>query len=306
MQQERGSALLITMVVITVAGTLALASLQFTLSTFRQLARLDDAQHALSAAHSGLEDALLRWRFSKNAQVPAPSQACPNAPTANSNLYTRINLSGTVEPIECVAISEPPRASNNLVYDLKISHRLEPGVQECVGDAPSPPAKPDDICLRTETPFALAQDTPIEYSLESLSSSFINIDWQFSNDNLIGVNRQIELISLADTCPLDGVCNRAVVTGQDGIVNSYSFDLRGGTTLRFKAIGRNVAWYVLSSQDTDDQLDTRFTNIEVVGYFGGTKKKLRLILDRLTGSALPLYDYVLFSGEGSIDKTSAR
>ena len=45
------------------------------------------------------------------------------------------------------------------------------------------------------------------------------------------------------------------------------------------------------------KIDSRYTYIEATGYFGGAKRKLKISIDRATGSMLTPYDFLLYSNE---------
>src|SRR3990167_9958931 len=67
---QQGSALLITMIVIAVVGSIAFAIGASTITAFRQQTQIEDSLNAYAAATAGLEDGLLRWRFDKDTETP--------------------------------------------------------------------------------------------------------------------------------------------------------------------------------------------------------------------------------------------
>jgi len=58
------------MIVITILGTIAFAIGASTVSSLRRQSQIEDSQNAYQAAVSGLEDGLLRFRYSKDTETP--------------------------------------------------------------------------------------------------------------------------------------------------------------------------------------------------------------------------------------------
>jgi len=113
--------------------------------------------------------------------------------------------------------------------------------------------------------------------------------------------QQVEII------PIDA--NYApIATGKhlsESTQKSWNIDITGAKRVRIKPWGGDLESYTLTyqsnSEERKEKLDSRYTIIESTGYFGNTKRKLQVKIDRHSGQLLGLYDFVLYSGEGSIE-----
>lgn len=310
-QAQKGNALLIVLVVIAVISTLGLSVIQFAIFSSRSVIRTEDSINSYLIATSALEDGLLRWKFDRDIEAPVPGTNCSTVPFENSNFFDRINL--TTRQIEkCFNTASSPPPSDQMVYDIKVFHRLAPGKKECVGNLRSGQVNlsSEDSCIPVKLGTALSQDQAVEYDIKNITDS-IDINWKFGPQ---GPRNKVllEVVSLGANCSFrDKICNKKsfrliassgnpVSCNQMTRVCSATFYKDQGDTLRIKPFGAKLDYYIISSNNRSDSLDTRFTEMDVTGYYGGVKRRLRLKLDRLTGQALPLYDFALFSGESDI------
>lgn len=302
MQKEAGNALLITMVVITVVGSVGFGVSRIAISALRQQNRLEDSANAYQAAMAGIEDGLLRWRFNKNTEVPARGSGadCPGSPTTTSQLYTRINLS-TTDPAKqvkhCIDPSQEPTPSpNEIVYDLKLHYRKDPGEPERVESTTSPTGKIP----------ALKRDEIIEYNVEGVPTDNGGLKLSLKPEGENAIDGDIVEVIGLEGSGYKRVFLRNEIDNMRG--NPQRLRLTPETSsIRLKYQGQDVDWYELqpppptSPEDTRSAIDSRISTVEATGYFGTTKRKLKLSLDRKTGSLLSLFDYALFSGESGIE-----
>lgn len=299
MKPEAGNALLITMVVITVIGTVGFGVSRIALSSLRNQNRLEDSASAYQAASAGIEDALLRWRFNKHVELPAVGSisGCTQSPNASSSAYTRVNLTrGTIDA--CINPDEvvPPNV-NEIAYDLKISFKRAPGEPEIV----------DSLLLSSgQSVPGLARDEVAEYSVKDIVAQGGDIKLQIVPEVTSLVNNLLEIIMLDDHGAQTG---KRLVTGAElSAMVSMPSPVRivaGTSLIRLKYYGQDLRGYTvyppesLGTSGEGAVIDSRITNIESIGYFGGTKRKLQLSLDRFSGSTLQMFDFVLFSSGGS-------
>lgn len=281
MHNQRGAALLITLVLIAVIGSVAFSAGRLALSNFRQVAHLEDSLNAYTAASSGIEDALLRWRFDKNTQTPSGCTGSSQIPTDETILVTRVTLNATSQPVSnCfnpTSQSSQPDPSS-IAYDLKIFHRLAPGVAEIVETSGATPA--------------LRQDQAAEYDISDLSAS-ITVHWDAATTTNPPSQVRLEVSSIATDGSI--VDKDLVASGNSRVIRTNN----NASLLRLRPYGADVDNYTITGAPTDS-LSSRFTVMESTGYFGDAKRKLKLRLDRLSGSILEQYDFVLFSGSGSV------
>lgn len=296
MAHERGAALLITLVLITVIGSIAFGVGRSTLTNFRLITRLEDSLNAYQAAQAGIEDGLLRFRFSKNSEVPTncPSSN-PKLPTTATTWFSRVNV--TTGVVSCVDLDpefpliESP-GPTDIVYDLKMHFKKDPGVSECLSTSVSPGC----VSLPSGQP-ALAKDTSIEYNVNGLTSLRITTTFDPQETTPTG-QRKLEVIMLsADGSAID----RELYDAPGGLIVNQPLQLSGKNieTIRLRAFGRDVHRYEIQPA-ANESLDSRITVIESTGYFGVSKRKLRLEFDRLSGTAFELFDFVLYAGSSGI------
>ena len=316
MISQRGSALLITLVLITVIGSIAFGVGKTTLSNFRQVSRLEDSLNAYQAAQAGIEDGLARFRYvGKNAEAPSTT-VCPglSSPTATTQAFSRTDLTANT-PASCLPTFSPPTNPSAIVYDLKMYYKKDVGQDECIVSggtviSPMDPNTKDCVDAPASQP-ALARDTAVEYDIGSLNGDSLTLDADFvalpspptpTNPD----QRFLEVTALDDTgnpVAAGGTQFPILIpssrTGQNISSLTTSILLNSSAkTLRFRPFGADLSRYQLHSPN--HSLDSRITHIESIGYFGASKRKLNLTLDRLSGSIYEVFDFVLFSGNGSI------
>lgn len=313
-QKEQGSALLIVMVVVSVVATLSLTIIQLTLMSSRSVLLTEDGINAQIVAMAGIEDGLLRWKFNRNAEAPQknPQNDCTDYPHDGSDKFDRIILGADSDEgsnsKQCISQDRNPPSSSQMAYDIKMYHRLPPGTVECVGTVPSHIFGEDVACMNLDV--ALERDRTAEYTLEGLTSSNLMLYWKLdpilSPENIV-----LEVISLRDERGDTVVSSKANYALSNNPSNNLtcdasrecraSFNIDNGDILRIKPFGADLIYYAIEAGAAGDSLDTRFTTMDVTGYYGGVQRRLTLKLDRLTGQALPIYDFALFaSGPGGI------
>lgn len=298
MVHERGAALLITLVLITVIGSIAFGVGRSSLTNFRLITRLEDSLNAYQAAQAGIEDSLLRFRFSKNSELPA---ACPSAtnqevPTKSTNWFERVNV--TTGARECVDLDPdlpvPTPNSSDIVYDLKMYYRKDAGRSECVVSSPTT----EEGCL--QLPIALAKDATVEYSVQGMTSLTLTATFE-SQDTTPPGQRKIEVLLVS---PDGQSLGSELYDAPGGQVTAQPIPLSGQavSAIRIRPFGKNLVRYELQPR-AGESIDSRVTTIESVGYFGVSKRKLTLTLDRTTGTIFELFDFVLFAGSSGISPT---
>jgi len=268
------------MVVIAVLGSLSFSIGRVSLARFTQVARLEDSLNAYQAASAGIEDGLLRFRFSNTVQAPL---ACPTAdsPTTSTQFFVRTDIA-TGQTTTCVdsTSSAPPVADT--VYDMKVYHTLDQGVAEIQATVTN---------ARGTFP-ALKQDQSVEYDVSNTQDT-VQVSWVFANP---GALNALEIIPLDQSGSVVRSEKRFIRGSASG---NTSIKVTGVSTLRIRPFGSDLKRYTLTPA-AGQSISSRDTYIESTGYFGRSKRKLKITLDRLSGSIQELYDFVLFSGSGNI------
>jgi hypothetical protein len=292
---ERGNALLITLVVVTLIGVIGLSSAQLALSSLKRQARLEDSAAAYQVALAGIEDGLLRWRHNRDVEAPTGG-TCIEAPTVRTNYVERVVLAdGATVTTPCVDVLTSPRPdSATPTYDLKIWYMHPPGVLEDVRTV----ARSDGSSVP-----ALKQDATVEYRLRDAARGSVRIGVRPSS--LSSVNHVIDLLGLrgdvlVDKQPIrlpnaDGYELNSDASTPSGVVQFTGEPDR----LRLKFFGSDLARYAIYPGE-GGQISSRYTTIESTGYYGGVKRRLVAQLDRFGNALYAPFDFVLFAGDGDI------
>jgi len=190
-----------------------------------------------------------------------------------------------------------PSSPDDIVYDLKMFYKKDINQHECITIAEVLPQDPPG-CIRTSQSAALNQDTAIEYDVRNIPN--LSLKAKFSSPNL---SNAIEVISIGTTAvngvPVDQILGQSLLRPNGDTVDSNPSTFSPeAERIRLRAFGSSLAMYDLSAPGKT--LDSRITIVESIGYFGVSKRKLTLTLDRLTGTVSEVFDFVLFSGNGPI------
>lgn len=298
---ERGNALLITLVVVTLIGVIGLSSAQLALASLKRQARLEDSTAAYQVALAGIEDGLLRWRHNRDVETPTGG-ACIEAPTVRTNYVERVVLAeGATATRPCVdVLTSPTPDSATPTYDLKIWYMHPPGTAEDVRTV----ARSDGSSVP-----ALKQDATVEYRLRDAATSSLRLGVRPSS--LGAVNHVIDLLGLKGDVLVEKQPIR--LPSASSVPSAIGYELSDDTStpngavqfvgepdrLRLKFFGADLARYAIDPGQ-GGQISSRYTTIESTGYYGGVKRKLVVQLDRFGNALYAPFDFVLFAGDGDI------
>ncbi len=300
--KNQGSALIITMLLVMVVSAIGLGSARLTLSEVNQSRKLEDSTGAYYAAYSGIEHGLLLFRFNHNIQLSNLCQDpsnCHEIPTA---------LTGAPAPF---TYNNDPDAR----YELKIYHKNGTNTEtvNTVGDTP-----------------ALGQDQVVEYSLvdpseeigENCDSAFKTcpmngpffLKWSYTNTNpTLTQQDQMRLEYVAYDDNHEVIAGKGLFKYSDFLAltaSGYNLTnapsggygtMSNATRIRIMSYGGDLSSYSISTGANGELMDSRYTTIESTGYYGSTKRKLQVQVDRQTGTLLRTFDFVLYSGMGDIN-----
>lgn len=273
---NRGSALIITLLLITIVAAMVFSVGKLATSELKLSTQLEESDLAYYAAESGIEAGLLMLRFSHNVEIPTGA--------------TLSTTSGLMEKT----------MGDGQSFHLKIYHRNDTGF-ECVPkeacDANGEWDSDFSYDPLTDTP-ALAKDQVWEYDIRNPDGSIqnnLNIEWEYETTGATNTeNQRMEII------PIDAG-GEPIAAGKYlslSTQTSLPIDTTNASKLRIKPWGGNLVKYKLTSGDSDAKLDSRYTTIESTGYFGKTKRKMQVTIDRASGTLLGLHDFVIFGSSG--------
>lgn len=323
-QLNRGAALLITLVVVTVLGAITFSINRMVISEIKQITRLEDSEMAYQAAESGIEAGLLLYRYNKEVEVPS---GIPGGMDEKQYYAMRVNVTEGKLEFDNLDINANLASfdKNKSYYDLRIWHKNyinEDGnsVEEVTSNScqkvtdangvssypiycvPDNPAETNG----TQSIPALAKDGSVEYNINKLDGK-IYLKWGYMNTT--PTRPQKDQMRLEYTAyDVDGqiaengkgkelfVYNDASMS-QPG--NVISLNTTNAQDLRIKSWGGDLDNYKMILTSSNAKLDSRYTYIESTGYYASSKRKLKVKIDRQTGSIVSTYDFVLLS-PGSI------
>lgn len=289
----RGSALLIVLLLITVLATIALGVGQLTLAEVKMQTGMEDAAIAYHAAEAGIEDGLLRWRYDRNVETPANHSANPPViPSEDTKDVIRVDVSendttspnkafiGKVNPAD-TGVVEPTHS----YYDLKIWYR-----DDVVGNY-------DNFTTPGGDEKRLAADEALELTAPNDLNFTFSLKFVFDGtaaDHLLSIRAFDSAGASVNVAECGGICTANRINGINLTVSQ-----RGKIIIK---PWRNGVRYAMKAKEPAGRnlLDTGTTYIESIGYFGSAKRKLVAKIDRKSGTLLGIYDFVLYSGTGSI------
>lgn len=315
-QLNRGAALLITLVVVTVLGAITFSINRMVISEIKQITRLEDSEIAYQAAESGIEAGLLLYRYNRDVEVPS---GITGGMDASINKVMRVNVTDG----ELIAKNlENPDTDANLMdltkikqyYDLRIWHRnkIADGKSEekvptdgvpikCVKDDQGETAeycRDDQITGESVIP-ALPQDGTVEYDVKGVEGD-ITLTWDYlkmpSRTERVQYNLEVIPIKEDGTVDLE---KKQFFNYNDRI--GVSGDFTNLSKIRIESYGGDLKTYSLSTENTgaNTKLDSRYTYLESTGYYGGSKRKIKVKIDRQSGSIFGVYNFVILT-EGDI------
>ena len=326
--KQSGAALIITILLVTVLATIAFSASRLTISELVQTTQLEESEGAYFAAEACVETGLLLYRYNRNAEVPTVADGM----SEDRKEYIYFNVTDGKQ----IAKTEfDNRQAGKSYCALRMWHRHNAGEQEKVTTATCneqkfqadlcmvvPAEKINEICgtdykkcyQDPDNPNnyyilpALKQGEVIDYDvatgLEENSSSrvdSINLTWEYLEEpQSFEEQNNFQLLYL----PIDE--NGEVIMEGDQKKELFTYDwhsygvskdLTGVQKIRLKPFGGSLQSYTITTDNPSAKLDSRYTHIESTGYYGGTKRKLKSILDRRTKSLLSIYDFLIYSSK---------
>ena len=188
-----------------------------------------------------------------------------------------VEFSSTCTVPDCTTANQPTVSSgdpyeftldtiSNVKYNLKIWHRNDAGQPE-IG--------------------TLLQDQTIEYDTTGLLGSLA-----ITCTGCNGESDSLEYTTYTES-DIDG---KGLITSNTTVPSlTTSLDIK----LRLRSWGSTPKQYTIVSSNSSDKLDSKATNIDSTGEAGTTNRKMDITIDRISGAALSLSDFVLF-GESEI------
>ena len=297
-KKSSGSALIITLLVVTVLIAIGFSTSRLTISEITQSTQLEDSEIAYQAAEAGVEMGLLLYRYDRDAQVPSD---IIEGVTADTTEYLRYDITEGQE-----ISSDDTMQTTNSYFDLLMYHKNNGNIETvslrscdkrlydaglCVQVDACPVSIEKEIsCYENEDGNlfvvpALMQDQAVEYNTDGVSS--MTLSYKYLDNETQATSEQKVLVIIIPESDSESPQNIIVQSGD-------LIDTANASKIRIKPFGASLDSYILETTDNIN-LDSRYTIIESTGYFNNTKRKLKVELDRATGSILSPYDFTIYS-----------
>ncbi|EKD56539.1 MAG: hypothetical protein ACD_58C00151G0001 [uncultured bacterium] len=318
-QSNVGAALVITLIVVTVISAIVFSVSRMLVSEVKQITRLEDSEMAYQAAESGIEAGLLLYRYNKNIEVPADVTGGMDEKVTKA---MRVNVTdGKLESNNLdINANLADIIKSKSYYDLRIWHKNYNKDGVSVEEVNSDPcAQVTDVngvksypvyCVpdypgeasSTQSIPALAKDGSVEYNINKLDGK-IYLKWGYTNVSPSRSEKdqmRLEYTAYdADGQIVENGNGKKLFTYFEATLSQGSNGIPLTTTnaqdLRIKSWGGDLDNYKMTLTSPNEKLDSRYTYIESTGYYASSKRKLKVKIDRQTGSIVSTYDFVLLS-----------
>jgi len=300
--QRRGSALVFVLIIIAGIVTVTIGTQRLSLVQFNQATREEDNLFAYYAAKAGLEDGLLRFRYQRDVE------------TSVDKVF-RFDVTGGVAAgeVNVGAINQGnPQGfdyeTNHQYYDLSIDFR-----DKAIGTFNLNEFGDNKTLVEGDELQLTGFPNPTNYQ----NSIYLRYAFEFVGENCNdrGAFVQIEQISdVNGSTVLAQHQARIPLVGArvDSSESSQNLEIKTNTSyatyvrLRPYHCGVKYAFAATTTpngpgnEPNDPEFDSLLTKITATGYYGKAKRTLQAQVDRKSGTLLNIYDFSLYSGEGSI------
>lgn len=318
--EERGSALIMVMLVIAGITTIVFATQRIALVQFSQSVREEDNLTAYYAAKAGIEDGLARYHFDKNTQTGLDS-------------IFRFDLTAGVAPDKLNSVpyeipsNTPITADLNgedfspkhQYYDLAITYKT-PRIN-VINDDNGSLNFPSDT---TKSRIVKDESLVLTGFPSSTDVYFLRYAFKFDQGSCSAADLSQAKITLQQTVTtLNGSVSSQVLVEYSSSLPGLIYDSyfqgvnlpiqTGGalvSSIRIRTYYCNVQYAFATAKDISGlgvgnnagpEFDGLTTEILSTGYYGGAKRTLVAAVDRQTGNLIGIFDYLLYSG-GNISR----
>lgn len=297
--KARGSALIIAFLLIAAVGSASLVIGRLFLVDQSVSQVYEDSIVAYYAAESGIEEALLRYRYDNNVQVPS-----------NQRLVVRSNLADSVASISNPTNAIPIEADQR--YDLKVSSYGNYFGEDPDGDGVVNLTDPNDY-------YKIPQDEAIKVDITNIVEerkdfnlyvklpsgtnkrmAFIEVKIvgkEVPGGNLKEYKKALIFQSGHDIVSGNSKTMTYVPTNRNFALSSLKSIIVGASSLveaelSIKPLYSDI--FVVLQPQTGSSIAQSHTLIKSTGYYGRNSRTLSAKIDRQNGTVYDLFDYVLY------------
>ncbi len=313
---QRGVALIITILLSSIMLTSVGIFAKEMAEEARNSARLDNSLIAYYAAEAGLEDALLAWRYDKDAEISADDDNTPSVDVTEKTIGTprcvSLETNETLtDPGICSSLTANFANFNNRHYALRMWYKTN--------EIKDYKLNRDDV-LEIEVPN-LTGELDLRWSNgggsiplfgPGKSGYSMEITAYDENGEIIDKGKSFTIPGETSPPPKSTLSISNLGTGRKivrikpwytkvvsnptdprsegcSVLNANTDPQCAGTTY-----SGTPSVLINASSDTD-LMTTPVTHIESVGYYGGVARKISVDLDRTTGKIIGMLDYAIYS-----------
>lgn len=286
-RDRQGSALIITILIVSVISSISFMVSALAISEFRKAGTLQDSIAAYYAAESGIEQGLLQYRLWHDAEL------------SEETTQSAVTNTARVSPTETVGTPQkvPLAANSSSTYAVKMWFK-----GSAIGTVDTS-GKPVVGAVSRQ----IVRDSALQ--IAGLGAKRLQLAWQAINPNTVarpGFDAKyfVEVIATG----LKGgqqQTERTVIKDLDKGTQPYPvvFGLDTVQTIRVKPWDMSAVKYSLTLQDSSGKnilFDNQVSYIESTGTVGRAKRTLKIGIDRASGTGLESQDFVLYSGDNPI------
>jgi hypothetical protein len=299
-----GAALVITLIVVTVVSAIAFSINRMLISEVKQISRLEDSEMAYLAAESGIETGLLLYRYNHNVEVP---RGVDRGMDESQNRVMRVDISnGKLDNPNLLNPESYLSALTKLnqYYDLRIWHKNVAGAKEegipvtCNAETL---ANTPDLCVINQATGekiipAIPKDGTVEYDVSGVNGD-LNLTWDYTKTNVPFSESEkyiINVIPVKEDGTLDWD-NKHVYNYEKKNSSFNNITTSDVSKIRIESFGGDLQSYKLKTTNPNSKLDSRYTYIESTGYYGNSKRKIKVTVDRQSGSVYGVYNFVILT-----------
>lgn len=306
---RQGSALIITLLMITVIASVSFSVTALSLSEFRKAGNLQDSIAAYYAAESGIEHGLMEYRLWHDAEISREvydfvrkKDSQYKIPTGSEGSAQTFRLTGADNSVKPGFVTSTGDKGKSW-YDLKMFYRGDK-----IGELNS---RGDPVVDSVKSPRVF-RDSAAEYAIEGAKT--LKIAWRpdpatLANPPAILPPSEfryfLELIfTLTDPESCPDAKNKILPVGEDLLLTNLKKEVELTCnyyrSVRIKPWNMPYAQYSLALVDKDRKpmkIDQQKTTLQSTGYSGQSKRTLELNLSRTIGTVFESSDFLFLSAD---------